>query len=156
MSLILTTRSPDETRELGRKLGELCRPGDWIGLTGELGAGKTCLVTGLARGLEVPEGYQVTSPTFIIHQIYPGRLPLHHLDLYRIHQPAELFELGYQELLEGEGVCAVEWCEQVPGAIPESGVVVRLQIEDESNRSVEIKKIDKRGEDLLTGLQAKL
>jgi tRNA threonylcarbamoyladenosine biosynthesis protein TsaE len=156
MSLILTTKSPEETQELGRKLGELCRPGDWIGLTGELGAGKTCLVTGLARGLEVPEGYQVTSPTFIIHQIYPGRLPLHHMDLYRIHQTAELFELGYQEFLEEGGVCAVEWCEQVPGAIPESGVVVRLEIEDENSRAIGIKKINKRGEELLSGLQAKL
>jgi tRNA threonylcarbamoyladenosine biosynthesis protein TsaE len=156
MSLTLTTRSPEETREIGHKLGELCRPGDWIGLTGELGAGKTCLVTGLARGLEVPEGYQVTSPTFIIHQIYPGRLELHHLDLYRIYEPAELIELGYQELLEGGGVCAVEWCEQVSGAMAESGVVVKLLIEDETNRAVEISKIDKRGEDLLSGLQAKL
>jgi tRNA threonylcarbamoyladenosine biosynthesis protein TsaE len=156
MSLTLTTKSPDETRELGRKLGELCKPGDWIGLTGELGAGKTCLVTGLARGLGVPEGHQVTSPTFIIHQIYPGRLPLHHMDLYRIHEPAELLELGYQEFLEGEGVCAVEWCEQVPGAIPDSGVVVKLIIEDETNRVIEITKIDKRGKDLLSGLQAKL
>lgn len=156
MSLTLTTKSPEETRKIGRILGELCRPGDWIGLTGELGAGKTCLVTGLARGLGVPEGYQVTSPTFIIHQIYPGRLELHHLDLYRIHEPAELIELGYQELLEGEGVCAVEWCEQVPGAIPDAGVIVRLEIEDETNRAVEISEIDKRGEELLSGLQAKL
>jgi len=156
MSLTLITKSHEETRELGRKLGELCRPGDWIGLTGELGAGKTCLVTGLALGIGVPEGYQVTSPTFIIHQTYPGKFPLHHLDLYRIHEPAELFELGYQELLEGEGVCAVEWCEQVPGAIPESGVVLRLEIEDENSRAIGITKIDKRGEDLLSGLQAKL
>jgi tRNA threonylcarbamoyladenosine biosynthesis protein TsaE len=156
MRLTLTTRSPEETREVGRRLGELCRPGDWIGLTGELGAGKTCLVTGLARGLEVPSGHQVTSPTFIIHQTYPGRFPLHHLDLYRIHSDAELVELGYQELLEGDGVCAVEWCEQVPGAIPDSGVIVRLELEDETTRSIEITKIDKRGNDLLTGLQAKL
>jgi tRNA threonylcarbamoyladenosine biosynthesis protein TsaE len=156
MSLNLTTRSPEETREVGRKLGELCEPGDWIGLTGELGAGKTCLVTGLARGLKVPDGYQVTSPTFIIHQIYPGRFPLHHIDLYRIHAGTELLELGYQELLEGDGVLAVEWCEQVPGAIPDSGMIVKLELEDETTRSIELTKIDKRGEDLLSGLQAKL
>ncbi|MFC1654920.1 tRNA (adenosine(37)-N6)-threonylcarbamoyltransferase complex ATPase subunit type 1 TsaE [Myxococcota bacterium] len=156
MNLTLTTKSPEQTRELGRKLGELCRPGDWIGLTGELGAGKTCLVTGLARGLQVPDGYQVTSPTFIIHQTYPGKFPLHHLDLYRLHEGAELIELGYRELLEGDGVCAVEWCEQVPGAIPDSGVIVKLELEDETTRTIEITKIDKRGEDLLSGLQAKL
>jgi len=156
MTLTLTTRSPEETCELGRKLGQLCEPGDWIGLTGELGAGKTCLVTGLARGLEVPEGYQVTSPTFIIHQTYPGRFTLHHLDLYRIHAGAELVELGYQELLEGDAVCAVEWCEQVPGAIPDSGVIIRLELEDDTTRYIELKKIDKRGSDLLSGLQAKL
>jgi tRNA threonylcarbamoyladenosine biosynthesis protein TsaE len=156
MTLTLTTQSPEQTQEIARKLGELCRPGDWIGLTGELGAGKTCFVVGLARGLEVPEGHQVTSPTFIIHQTYPGKFPLHHLDLYRIHAETELIELGYQELLEGDGVCAVEWCEQVPGATPDSGLVVRLEIEDETTRAIGLTKIDKRGEDLLSGLKAKL
>ena len=156
MTLTLTTQSPEQTQEIGRKLGELCRPGDWIGLTGELGAGKTCFVGGLAQGLEVPDTFQIRSPTFILHHTYPGRFPLHHLDLYRIHTGTELFELGYDELLFGEGVCAVEWCEQVPGAVPDTGVIVRLEIDDETTRAIEMKKIDKRGEDLLSGLQEKL
>ena len=156
MTLTLTTQSPEQTQEIGRKLGELCRPGDWIGLTGELGAGKTCFVGGLAQGLEVPDTFQVRSPTFILHQTYPGRFPLHHLDLYRIHTGTELVELGYDELLLGEGVCAVEWCEQVVGATPDTGVIVRLEIEDETTRTIEMKKIDKRGKDLLSRLQEKL
>lgn len=156
MTLTLTTQSPEQTREIGRKLGELCRPGDWIGLTGELGAGKTCFVGGLAKGLQVPDTFQVRSPTFILHQTYPGKFPLHHLDLYRIHTGTELVELGYDELLFGDGVCAVEWCEHVPGATPDTGVIVRLEIEDETTRAIEIKKIDKRGKALLSGLQAKL
>ncbi len=156
MTLTLTTRSPEQTREIGRKLGELCRPGDWIGLTGELGAGKTCLVVGLARGLQVPDTFLVRSPTFILHQTYPGKFPLHHLDLYRIHTGTELSELGYEELLSADGVCAVEWCEQVPGATPQTGVIVRLEIEDENTRTVDFRKLDKRGEDLLSGLKAKL
>jgi tRNA threonylcarbamoyladenosine biosynthesis protein TsaE len=156
MTLTLTTRSPEQTREIGRKLGELCRPGDWIGLTGELGAGKTCLVVGLARGLQVPETFQVRSPTFILHQTYPGRFPLHHLDLYRIRTGTELSELGYEELLFADGVCAVEWCEQVPAALNDSGIIVKLEIEDENIRKIAMKEIDKRGGELLSGLQAKL
>jgi tRNA threonylcarbamoyladenosine biosynthesis protein TsaE len=156
MKLTLTTRSPEQTRDIGRKLGELCRPGDWIGLTGELGAGKTCFVSGLARGLEVPETFQVRSPTFILHQTYPGRFPLHHLDLYRIHTGTELSELGYDELLSGDGVCAVEWCEQVPSAIPDSGVIVRLEIEDETSRVIGMTQIDNRGDELLSVLKVTL
>lgn len=156
MTLTLTTRSPEQTREIGRKLGELCRPGDWIGLTGELGAGKTCFVFGLARGMDVPDTLQVRSPTFILHHTYPGRFPLHHLDLYRIHTGTELSELGYDELIFAGGVCAVEWCEQVPGATPDTGIVVKLVIDDENIRTIEMRRIDKRGGELLSGLQAKL
>jgi tRNA threonylcarbamoyladenosine biosynthesis protein TsaE len=155
-TLTLTTRSPEQTRQIGRKLGEFCRSGDWIGLTGDLGAGKTCFVRGLAKGLEVPEGYQVTSPTFIIHQTYPGKIPLHHLDLYRIHTGMELVELGYHEIVEGDGVCAVEWFQNVPDAMAGFGLAIEIEIVDENTRIVGMAAIDNRGSELLSRLKESL
>ncbi len=101
------SRGPGETRELGGRLATVLRPGDVLLLVGELGAGKTCFVQGLARGLGVAE--QVTSPTFTLLREYQGRLPLYHLDAYRLEGPGDLFDIGVEEYLEGEGVLVVEW-----------------------------------------------
>jgi tRNA threonylcarbamoyladenosine biosynthesis protein TsaE len=127
--------------------------GDWIGLTGELGAGKTCLTQGLALGLGVGPEVAVTSPTFVLHQTYPGRIPLHHLDLYRLCEAEELFEIGYQELLEGEGACVVEWFERIQGAQPGRGVTGRLELTDDTSRIIELDGIDSRGSELLLNLE---
>lgn len=104
---LFTTASEHETRELGRRLSALLRPGDVVLLVGELGAGKTCLAQGVARGLGV--GERVTSPTFTLLREYRGRMPLYHLDAYRLEGPWDLFELGMEEYLESEGVLLVEW-----------------------------------------------
>lgn len=151
--LSLTSCSPDETRALGERLGARCGPGDWIGLSGELGAGKTCLVQGLARGLEVDPQLAVTSPTFVILQTYPGRVPLHHLDLYRLSRPAELDEIGYHQLVEGDGTCVVEWAEQVDGAVPGRGLLIRLLLVDETTRRLEAEALDPAAERLLEALR---
>jgi tRNA threonylcarbamoyladenosine biosynthesis protein TsaE len=92
---------------LGGSLAAVLRPGDVLLLVGELGAGKTCFVQGLARGLGVAE--QVTSPTFILMREYHGRLPLYHLDAYRLEGAGDLFAIGAEEYLDGEGVLVVEW-----------------------------------------------
>ncbi len=152
MSLEITTNSADETRELGRRLGEMSLPGDWIGLTGELGAGKTCLVQGLALGAGVDERVPVTSPTYVICQSYPGRLPVHHLDLYRLTSSVELAEIGYDELVYGDGVCVVEWFERIPAALPGCGVTISLEIVDESSRRLYIEGEDSRGSEIVRGL----
>src|SRR5439155_7242678 len=100
----LVTRTPAATERAARRLARLVEPGDVIGLVGELGAGKTLFVKGLAAGLGLDPRY-VSSPTFTLIQSYSGgRLPLHHVDLYRLEQAAELDELGLPELLAGEGV----------------------------------------------------
>jgi tRNA threonylcarbamoyladenosine biosynthesis protein TsaE len=152
----LTSHSADHTREIGAKLGGLLKAGDWIGLTGELGAGKTTFTQGLAQGLGVPPEVAVNSPTFILHQAYPGRLTLHHLDLYRLETEEELFEIGYPELLAGDGVCVVEWYERIPSARGEAGVVFAFTLVDESNREVSIDKIGLRGDELSADLEALL
>jgi len=97
----------DDTRELGSALAGLLVPGDVVLLIGELGAGKTCFAQGVAHGLEVRE--QVTSPTFTLMREYRGRLPLYHLDAYRLDGAADLFSIGVDEYLDGDGVLLVEW-----------------------------------------------
>jgi len=149
MILELISNSPEETQQLGHKIGGLLKPGDWIGLTGELGAGKTCLTQGIAQGAGVAASVPVTSPTFIIHQTYPGRIDLHHLDLYRLSSFEELYEIGYQDLINGEGACVVEWFEKIKEAISDQGLVISLEIVDENERSITVSGIGKRGSKIL-------
>ncbi len=111
MEISLETQSADETRRLGERLADLLEPGDIVLLTGDLGAGKTTLVQGVARGLEIHE--QITSPTFVIVREYRGRMSLYHVDAYRLENPAELSELGYEKFWHLPGAVFVEWGEKV-------------------------------------------
>jgi tRNA threonylcarbamoyladenosine biosynthesis protein TsaE len=113
-----TTTSSSQTEEAGRRLGERLRSGDVVLLTGELGAGKTTFVRGVARGTESPA--PVASPTFQLVRIYPGRVQLAHVDLYRIENTAELSELGLDELVD-QGAVVVEWGERID--IPEAALI---------------------------------
>ena len=115
-SLRIRSSSPKETRAIGEAIGAQAQPGDAYLLTGTLGAGKTCLTQGIARGLEVP-GY-VRSPTFVLTARHRGRLLLYHLDLYRIGGPAEAWDLGFDEQLFGEGVCVIEWADRAEELFP--------------------------------------
>lgn len=122
---LFTSRSAAETRAFGGRLGKLLRPGDLVGLVGELGAGKTELVRGIAAGAGVAAS-EVSSPTFAIVATYPGRLPLHHADLYRLADVDELYATGFGDLLGGEGAVVVEWADRIPGALPEERLEIRL------------------------------
>ena len=116
--MIYETYSPEETRELGRKIGERANPGDVYTLTGELGAGKTTFTQGIAEGLGIAE--PVCSPTFTIVQIYEeGRLPFYHFDVYRIEDPEEMEEIGYEEYFYGKGLCLIEWANLIEEILPE-------------------------------------
>jgi len=116
--------SPEATRVLGERLGELLRPGDVVALMGELGAGKTCFVQGVARGLGIAA--KVTSPTFVLIREYEGRLPLYHFDAYRLGGPEEFRELGSEEYFDASGVSVIEWAECVAAALPEDRLEVEL------------------------------
>lgn len=110
------TNSPSETEALGESLAGQLEPGTVIAFTGDLGAGKTAFVRGLARGLGVRE--RVTSPTFtIVNEYEGGRLPLFHFDMYRLGSADELFDIGWEDYLARRGVCAVEWSENVSDAL---------------------------------------
>ena len=106
----ITTNSPEETEQIGERLAACLIPGNVVAFTGDLGAGKTAFVRGLARGLGITE--RVTSPTFtIVNEYEGGRLPLFHFDLYRLGGGNELFDIGWEDYLRRGGICAVEWSE---------------------------------------------
>jgi tRNA threonylcarbamoyladenosine biosynthesis protein TsaE len=130
------TASSEETQLLAEQLGLLLQPGDVIALMGELGSGKTLFSQGLARGLEVPETFYITSPTFAIINEYPGRIAFYHLDLYRVASAAEFSELGLEEILYGQGAVAIEWAERLGENLPGERLEVHLAFSDETSRSL--------------------
>lgn len=119
------SNSPEETEELGAALAGRLNAGTVVAFTGDLGAGKTAFVRGIARGLGISG--RVTSPTFtIVNEYDEGRLPLFHFDMYRLSSAGELYDIGWEDYLRRGGVCAVEWSEQVADALPEGTVYVTL------------------------------
>lgn len=126
--MTLRSASVDQTRALGAELASLVRDGDLLLLSGDLGAGKTAFVQGLARGLLVAD--RVTSPTFTIMAHYEGRLALHHVDAYRLGSPAEVFELALPETLDDGGIMVVEWGEIVAAQIPRDRLELTLTFGD--------------------------
>jgi len=117
--------SDRDTEELGRRLGQALKPGSFIALEGDLGAGKTAFTRGIARGLGIDD--PITSPTYTLVQEYEGRLPLYHFDVYRLDDPDEFLEIGAEEYFYGEGVTVVEWPQQVEDYLPSERLVVRIE-----------------------------
>ena len=131
------TRSREETEALGERIGRAARPGDVIALWGELGSGKTTMVRGIAAGLGIP-AREVTSPTFIIvHEHEGGRLPLFHIDMYRV-SPAETGSIGWEEALASGGVTAIEWPDRVERTLPEDRIDVRIDHMGGAERRIRI------------------
>jgi tRNA threonylcarbamoyladenosine biosynthesis protein TsaE len=120
-----TTKSVDDTRALAAEIAALAKPGDLVVLAGDLGTGKTAFAQGFARGLGVDE--PVTSPAFILVRTYEGRLPMAHMDVYRLDHMQELVDLGIAELLDDGGVTLVEWGDAVTPALPADFLEVRLE-----------------------------
>lgn len=120
----VTTQSAEETEAVAATLAAALRPGDIVALHGDLGAGKTCFIRGLARGLGVTR--TVHSPTFTLINEYPGRLTLYHMDLYRIRNADEALDFGLDDYLFGDGVCAIEWAERIARLLPPATIRVSL------------------------------
>jgi len=123
---------------VGKRLGSLLSPGDVIFLTGELGAGKTCFVKGIADGLGI-KGSSITSPTFIIVNEYTGKIPLYHIDLYRIGVAGEFHSAGLEEYIYGQGVAAIEWADKAPELLDECRITVSFSYAGEFEREIEIR-----------------
>ncbi len=132
----LFSKSTEETFEIGRALGQTARKGDIIALTGELGTGKTCLTQGIAKGLDVPPVYSVTSPTFTLINEYPGRLRLYHFDVYRLSGAPDIEEMGYEDYFYGSGVAVIEWAEKISELLPQESIVVELAHINENTRKI--------------------
>ena len=124
--MIFESFTPEDTFTIGKKLAETVRPGEIYTLNGDLGVGKTVFTKGLAAGIGIKE--PVTSPTFTILQEYEsGRLPLYHFDVYRIGDPEEMDEIGYEDYFYGRGICLIEWAELIEELIPEEAFAVYIE-----------------------------
>ncbi len=118
------TRSADETERVGERLGRRLVPGDVVALSGELGAGKTCFIRGLACGLGVTQ--TVSSPTFVIVNQYTGRMPVFHIDAYRTESLTELLDIGFDEYVSGDSVTVIEWADKLEPLLPPGAIRVRI------------------------------
>ena len=145
--MIIETHDPEETFEVGRKIGMNAKPGQIYILTGDLGVGKTVFTQGVAAGLGITE--PVNSPTFTIIQEYEdGRLPFYHFDVYRIGDLEEMEEIGYDDYFFGQGICLIEWAELIEEILPEKRIEVT--IEKDLEKGFEYRKItiEERGEEV--------
>ena len=154
-SLEFTTNSPEETRQLGRYVGLSARPGDVYLLSGRLGAGKTCLTQGIAWGLGIKE--YAASPTFVLmREMTGGRLPLYHIDLYRLDRLEEIADLGLDDYFYGKGVCVVEWAEKGINILPTEHLQLQIDYISEERRRFVITPSGERYGEMIGSLESKL
>ena len=125
----ITIKSEEDSAKLGRKIGEKAEPGSVLALIGHLGTGKTTLTKYIAAGMGVSE--VITSPTFnIVKEYRSGRIPLYHFDVYRIEDPEEMYEIGYEEYFYGDGLCVVEWADMIEELLPGDAAVIKMEYSD--------------------------
>jgi len=152
ITLNITAKSLKETQSLGEKIGKNLGSKLVIGLSGSLGSGKTSFVQGLARGLDVPESYYITSPTYSLIHEYPGRIPLFHIDLYRIRRRDEIEGTGLYEILDRFGIFAIEWPELILNDLPADYMEMRFEITDDDKRKIGITAHGARSAELVKEL----
>ena len=149
------TRSPRQTMSWGSSLGRLLKGGEIIALIGELGAGKTCFVRGVTRGLEVGKGAWIRSPSFTLINEYHGRLPVYHIDLYRVEGRAQLEGLNLREYLYSDGVSLIEWFEHLPADEVDEYLEVRIAYVNGARRELTFTSHGERYEKIIEGLRVK-
>ncbi len=147
----LITHSPEETQELGERTGELALPGDVFLLVGNLGAGKTCFTQGLAWGLGIKE--YAMSPSFVIVREHHGRLPLYHIDLYRLDHIEETMDLGLDDYFYGRGVCVVEWADKALSILPKEHLLIEISYLGDIERRFQMKPSGQRYREIVAQLQ---
>lgn len=136
-NIILTSSSPEQTIEIGKALAALLENGDLVSLTGPLGAGKTCLIKGIAGGFGIEED-EITSPSYTLVNEYFGRLPIYHFDLYRMKESSELYGIGWDEYLMRDGILVVEWGERADEQMPDERIEIIIEILSENKRKIKI------------------
>ena len=146
--LLVVTKTRKETQDLAYRLGEIIEANTLITLSGDLGAGKTTCTQGLARGLGIDK--KVTSPTFTIMKEYKGRLPLYHIDAYRLENITQ--DLGFDEYIESDGVCVIEWANFIEYVLPEELLNIEFTINDDDSRTLKFKAYGERYEEVIAEL----
>ena len=136
--MVFHSKTPLETIRLGKMIGRLLNRGDVVALMGELGAGKTQLIKGLAQGAGVKRSVYVSSPSFTLIDEYKGKIPFYHIDLYRLTDEKEAEGLGLEEYFQGEGITAVEWADRIPSLLPEEFLRIHIHYTGKNTRSVEV------------------
>jgi len=134
------TRSEKETYKRGQELAKTLVPGDVVGLIGELGAGKSVFTRGILHGLGITDTY-IASPTFTLINVYRGKLPVYHFDVYRLEDPDELDGIGYEEFFFGDGVTIVEWADKVQNHLPKKYIKVSLKVLSANGRLLNIQHV---------------
>ena len=148
------SHSPEQTQKLGHRLGELAQAGDVFLLTGNLGSGKTCLTQGIAWGLCMKE--YAFSPSFVLIREYSGRLPLYHIDFYRLDREQEIADLGLEDYLYGRGVCVVEWADKGLSLMPTERLLINFSYVSENERAVGFEPRGRRYTKVASALKAEL
>lgn len=138
--MIRISKSIEETIGMGEALARSLKAGDVVALVGNLGAGKTVLTKGIAKGLGVKNVRYVNSPTFVIIKEYKGRIPLYHFDIYRLNKSSMLDSESYEEYFYGDGVTVIEWADKIRSILPKKYIEVKLSVAGEGKRKIEIKK----------------
>ncbi len=151
-SLTITVPDLAATETFGRQLGALLFPGAVVALIGQLGAGKTHLTRAVAEGLGVKNPAAVNSPTFVLIQEYPGRIPVYHFDTYRLVSSREFAELGVEEYFASNGVCLIEWADKVTETLPNERLTITLHVTGPTSRTIELQAIGERYEAVVKAL----
>ncbi len=136
---MFTSSSPEQTAQAGAECAANAQAGDVVALIGDLGAGKTQFVKGFVRG--IGSSSEVTSPTFtLIHEYTDGRLPVYHFDFYRLDKPQAVLALGFDDYVQGDGVCVIEWSDRFPQLLPENATTVTITYVGENERGIEVRE----------------
>ena len=138
--LTFFTHSADETTALGYKIGKKLKKGDIIAMQGTLAAGKTTITKGIAQALDISE--EITSPTFCLISEYYGKMPLYHMDVYRLEGTDDFINLGVEDMIYGRGVCIIEWSEKIMDELPKNTIILRILPQDDNSRKIEIENFN--------------
>jgi tRNA threonylcarbamoyladenosine biosynthesis protein TsaE len=150
--VVIQTKSASETIRIGKNIGTRLLPGDVVALVGELGAGKTQFIKGLAAGVGIGNPTYISSPSFTLINEYPGKIPFYHVDLFRLERETEAEELGLEDYFQGEGITAIEWADKIPSLLPKEMLFIHIAYTGKNTRSIEMIGKGKRFEDLVNQL----
>jgi len=152
--MVFQTKSSAETIRIGKSIGSRLLPGDVVALVGELGAGKTQFIKGMATGIGVGKPTYISSPSFTLINEYPGRIPFYHIDLFRLEWEKEAEELGLEDYFQGKGITAIEWADKIPSFLPKEMLSIHIAYTGEKTRSIEILGKGKRFLNLVNQIQS--